>query len=135
MSFVHGKSTFISVDGDNLSAFTTTSQLEQNADTHDVTTYGKNSHVFQGGLKGGAASISGVYDNTVGTGPRAVLRPLVGTVVELIRQPEGAGSGKPQDKVDVVVNKYVETNPVNDMVTWSCDLTLSDDVDSTAQPA
>lgn len=135
MAFVHGKNTFISLDGDNLSAFTTTSQLEQNADSHDVTTYGKNSHVFAGGLKGGTATISGVYDNTAGTGPRAVIRPLVGSVVELIRQPEGAGSGKPQDKVDVLVQKYVETNPVADMVTWSCDLQLSDDVDSTAQPA
>jgi hypothetical protein len=135
MAFQHGKRTFISLAGDNLSTFTTTSQLEVNADSHDVTTYGKDAHVFSGGLKGGAASISGVYDNTALTGPRAVILPLVGTVVELIRQPEGPGSGKPQDKVDVLVLKYVETNPVADMVTWSCDLQLSDDVDSTAQPA
>lgn len=133
--FQHGKKTFISLDGDNLSTFTTTSQIEKGSDSHDVTTYGKDSHVVSGGLLNGSATMSGVYDNTAVTGPRAVIQPLVGTVVELIRQPEGPGSGLPQDKVDVLVLKYVETNPVADMVTWSCDMTLSDDLDSTAQPA
>lgn len=135
MAFQHGKSTFISLAGDNLSAFTTTSQLERSADSHDVTTYGKDDHVFAGGLGNGTATISGIYDNTAVTGPRAVIMPLVGTVVELIRQPEGTGSGKPQDVVDVLVLKYVETNPVADMVTWSCDLQLSDAIDTTAQAA
>lgn len=133
MSFVHGKNTIISLDADDLSAFTNTSQLEKNADSHDVTTYGKNSHVFSGGLKGGSASMGGVYDNTASTGPRAVILPLVGTVVELIRKTEGTGAGKPLDTVDVLVLKYVETAPVADMVTWACDLQLSDDLASTTQ--
>jgi hypothetical protein len=64
-----------------------------------------------------------------------VLRPLVGTVVELVHQPEGAGAGKPQDVVDVLVTKYTQTHPVADMVTWAVDLQFSDDVNSTAQPA
>lgn len=131
--FVHGKSTFISLDGDNLSTFTTTSDLDRKADSHDVTTYGKNAHVFAGGLLTGEASMAGIYDNTAGTGPRGVIRPLVGQVVELIRQPEGTGTGKPQDKVDVLVTGYKETAPVADMVTWECTMQLSDDVDSTAQ--
>ena len=135
MAFVHGKSTFISLDGDNLSTFATTSNLSRNADSHDVTTYGKDAHVFSGGLLGGTAGISGIYDNTASTGPRAVINPLIGTVVPLIRQPEGTGSSLPQDSVDVLVTEYVETNPVNDMVTWSVSLQLSDDVDSTAQAA
>jgi len=135
MAFVHGKSTFVSLDGDNLSTFTNTSELAQEADSHDVTCYGKNSHVFAGGLKGGKATMGGTYDNTAVTGPRAVIKPLIGTVVELIRQPEGVGAGKPQDMVDVLVTSYVETNPVADMVTWSCEMQLSDDVDSTAQAA
>ncbi|SCG38240.1 hypothetical protein [Micromonospora zamorensis] len=135
MAFVHGKNTFISLGGDDLSAFTTTSQLEKTADSHDVTTYGKKAHVFNGGLLNGSGTISGIYDSTASTGPRAVINPLVGTVVELIRQPEGAGTGKPQDVVDVLVTKYTETNPVADMVTWSCDLQFSDEINSAAQPA
>lgn len=135
MAFVHGKDTFISLGGDNLSEATNTSELSRSGDSHDVTCYGKGSHVFKGGLKGGTASMGGIYDNTAVTGPRAVIEPLIAATVELIRQTEGAGTGKPQDKVDVVVTSYVETNPVADMVTWSCEMQLSDDVDTTAQAA
>ena len=133
MAFVHGKDTFISLDGDNLSAFCNTSTLTRQADSHDVTTYGAEDHVFVGGLGNGTCSIGGFYDNTASTGPRAVIEPLVGTVVVLIRQPEGTGSGLPQDEVDVLVTNYVETSPVADIVTWTAQLQLSGAIDSTAQ--
>lgn len=132
MTFVHGKSTYISLDGDNLSTYTNTSELNRTADSHDVTTYGKNSHVKEGGLLDGTGSMSGIYDNGA-AGPRAVIEPLIGTVVQLIRRPEGTGSGKPQDTVNVLVQSYTETNPVADMVAWSCEFELSDDVASTTQ--
>jgi len=131
--FVHGKDTFISLNAANLSTFVNTSELSREADEHDVTTYGKAAHVVQGGLLGGKASMAGIYDNTAGTGPRAVIRPLIGTVVTLIRRPEGTGAGKPQDSASVHVKSYVETNPVADMVAWSCEMTLSDVVTSTTQ--
>jgi hypothetical protein len=134
MAFKHGKDTFISLDGDDLSAFVNTSELTREADSHDVTTYGKDDHVFLGGLGAGSASMSGIYDDGA-TGPRAVIEPLVGTVVTLIRQPLGTGASLPQDSVSVLVGKYVETNPVADMIAWSVELTLSDAVDSTAQSA
>jgi hypothetical protein len=132
MAFVHGKNTFISLDADDLSAFTTTSDLERTADSHDVTTYGKNAHVRAGGLLDGKATMEGVYDNSA-TGPRDVIEPLIGTVVTLIRRPEGTGTGRPQDSVSVLVVSYKETSPVNDMVKWSCEMELSDDVTSTNQ--
>jgi len=131
--FIHGKDTFISLNAANLSTFVNTSELSREADEHDVTTYGKAAHVVQGGLLGGKASMSGIYDNTAGAGPRAVIRPLIGTVVTLIRRPEGTGAGKPQDSASVHVKSYVETNPVADMVAWSCEMTLSDVVTSTTQ--
>lgn len=133
MTFVHGKNTYISLNGTDLSAFTDASELERTADSHDVTTYGKNNHVKAGGLLDGTAKMSGTYDNTAGTGPRAVIRPVVGTLVTLIRRPEGTGTGKPQDSVSVLVTKYNESNPVADMVKWSCDMDLSDAITSTTQ--
>lgn len=133
MTFVHGKSTFISLNASDLSVYTDSSELERESDEHDVTTYGKNDHVVQGGLLKGAAKMSGTYDNTASVGPRAVIRPLIGTVVTLIRRPEGTGAGKPQDSASVLVKKYVETNPVADMVAWSCEMTISDAVTSTTQ--
>lgn len=133
MAFVHSKDTVLIVDGDDISQYSNTSEFERGSDEHDVTTYGKNDHVFSGGLGTGAASMGGFYDNTAGTGPRAVLEPLIGSVVTLIRRPEGTGAGKPQDSVSVLIKKYVETSPVADMVTWSCEMTLSDAVTSTTQ--
>lgn len=131
MTFIHGRNTVLKIADKDISAYTTTSQLERTSDSHDVTTYGASAHAFHGGLLNGTASASGIYDNTAMVGPRAALEPLIGTVVELIRQPEGPGAGKAQDTVDVLVLKYVETSPVADMVTWTVDLQLSGDVDST----
>jgi hypothetical protein len=133
MSFVHGKDTFISLNGANLSTFVNNSELSREADEHDLTTYGKSAHVVGGGLLTGKASMSGIYDNTAGTGPRAVIRPLIGTNVTLIRRPEGTGTGKPQDSATVHVKNYVETNPVADYVAWSCEMTVSDTVTSSTQ--
>jgi hypothetical protein len=132
VAFVHGRNTVIKLNGINLSAFVNTSDLGRNSDSHDVTTYGKNAHVFAGGLLNGNATMAGIYDNTA-AGPRDVIRPLVGTVVPLIRQPEGTGAGKPQDLVNVLVLDYVETNPVADMVTWACSMQLSDDINAADQ--
>lgn len=135
MPKVHGKKTVVTLDGESLTAYSNNSTVEIEADEHDSTTYGKDSHVFDGGLLKSAFTVSGFYDSTADTGPRAVILPLVGTVVEFVHQPEGAGSGKPQDKVDVHVKKYSQTHPVADMVTWTVELTGSDDVDSTPQSA
>lgn len=133
MAFIHGKNTVIKLNAVDLSAFTNMSEFGREADTHDVTCYGKNDHVFKGGLGTGTASISGIYDDTT-SGPRDVIEPLIGTNVTLIRQPEGAGAGKPQDSVDVVVKSYKESSPVADMVQWAAELQLSDAVTSTNQP-
>lgn len=133
MAFKHGKDTVVKLNAKDLSAYTNTSNFEKNSGSHDVTCYGKGAHVFNGGLLGGTGSMGGVYDNTAVSGPRAAIEPLVGTNVTFIRQPEGTGSGKPQDSVNVLVTKYTETNPVADMVTWQCDMQFSDVIDSTAQ--
>jgi hypothetical protein len=135
MAFKHGKDTYVSVDGDDLSAYTDMSEFTKTGDSHDVTTYGKDSHVYQGGLLDGGFTMGGTYDSTAGTGPRAVLEPIVGTVVEVIRRPEGTGSSLPEDTFDALVTKYTESNPVADMVKWTAEFQISDDVDSSAQGA
>lgn len=135
MALVHGKNTYISLDGVNLSTYVKTSEWTREADEHDVTTYGNNSHVVRSGLLGGKFTMSGVYDTTASVGPRAKLNALIaaGTNVVLIRRPEGTASTKPEDEVSVMVKSYVETSPVDDYVAWSCECTLAGDVDSTPQ--
>jgi hypothetical protein len=130
---VHSKLTVWKVGSNDISQYCNSSNLKRTADSHDVTTYGKNSHVYRGGLLDGTASLGGFYDSTAVTGPRAVLEPLIGTTVEITHWPEGAGSGKPSDVFDALVTDYTEDKPIADFVTWSLELQLSDDVDSTAQ--
>jgi hypothetical protein len=137
MAFVHGKNTYFSVNGVNLSPFTNTSELERNADSHDTTTYGQTGHTFEGGLTNGSFKASGIYDNTSAptsaAGPHATFTSILGDVVELIRRTEGTGTGKPQETVDVLVVKYVETNPVADMVAWSAEMQPSGTVTDSTQ--
>jgi hypothetical protein len=129
MGFVHGKGTAVSIGGDSLSVFSNSVTFGRTADTHDVTTFGKDSKVYAPGLKDGTAKIEGIYDNTAATGAPAVLRPLIGAAaVELVYQPEGVGSGKPLATVDVLVTSYEETAPVADMITFAAELQLSDEI-------
>ncbi len=134
MAFVHGKSTIVTIDGDDLSAYTNNTQFNRSGDSHDTTTYGKTAHTFQSGLKGGTATISGIYDSSAAAGPGGVLRPLVaGAAVTFIYKPEGTGTGKPQASVSVIVTAYEETSPVADMITWSATLQFSDAITDTTQ--
>lgn len=133
MSFVHGKSTVVIVNGSDVSTYTNTSTFTRGADEHDVTTYGKDDHVVQGGLGTGGFTMGGTYDNTATGTPRAVLEPIIGTVVTVVRRPEGTGSGKPQQSFSAHVKSYVETNPVADYVSWSAEFTKSGAVTRTTQ--
>jgi hypothetical protein len=133
MSFVHGKNTVITVATKDISQYTNNSSLTRGADKHDTTGYGKNDHVVQGGLLTGEFSCEGTYDNTASTGPRAALQPLVGTVAVVTRKPEGTGTGKPLETFSALLEQYVETNPVADMVKWSAKFTVSDAIATTTQ--
>jgi hypothetical protein len=132
MAFVHGKNTYISIDGDDLSAYFDTSEIERASDEDDVTTYGRDDHVVAGGLLKGSVSGGGTYDDT-SAGPAAVLNPLVGTVVTLIRRPEGTGTGKPQESMSVLIKSVKETNPVAGHIKWSFDGTRSGAITDTTQ--
>jgi len=133
MAFAHARHTYISVAGSNLSAFTNSSEIERGGDKHDITMYGADDYSFSGGLLKGSFKMSGTYDDSTSAGPRAILDPLVGTVVALVRRPEGTGSGLPQDSFSALLEKYVETNPVADMIAWSAEYTVSGSVDTTPQ--
>lgn len=133
MAFIHGKAGFVSLAGVDLSAFANNIDFGRSGDSHDVTTFGKNSHVKQGGLKDGTVTLQGVYDDGAAS-PEATIDPLVGTVVALIYRPEGTGTGRPQKTVNVLVQEYTETVPVADMITWQLTMEASDDLVKSVQP-
>jgi hypothetical protein len=137
MPFIHGKDTFVSVNGVNLSAYSTKTTFKRTHDSHDVTTFTSGgAHIYQGGLSDGEAEIEGIYDSTATLGPRDALEPLIDgtTNVAFVRRPEGTGTGRPQDTVQVLVTDYEEESPVADMVTWTLTLQLSGPVTSIDQP-
>lgn len=133
MSLTHAKNTYISLNAVDLSGFTKESDLKRTADSHDTTTYGMNSHRYDGGLLDGKATMGGDYDNGA-TGPHDVIVPLIGTKVTLVRRPEGTGTGRPQETVTVLVTDYTETSPVAGYVAWSAELQLAGDVVEVNQP-
>lgn len=131
--FNHGRFTVVKLNAKDLSAFCKTSEVSDGADVHDVTGYGATGHGYQGGLRDAKVTLSGTYSSGT-TGPRAVIRPLLGTTTTFIRQPEGTGTTKPQDSASVVVKSYVETAPVADMIAWSCELTVDGVINDAPQP-
>lgn len=134
MATVHGKGTAVSIDDQDLSAYSTNVQFNESADSHETTTFGLNSKRYASGLRDGTATLEGLYDNTADTGPAAVLRPLLGGApVPFIYQPEGLGTGRPTATVDVIVTAFEQTAPVADMVTFSATLQFTGDVADTMQ--
>lgn len=136
MARKHSKDTVVKVDSTDLSVYTDNSEFKPTGDSHDVSTYGVDGHVYDRGLTDGTFTMSGVYDTTASTGPRAKLLPLVKTgAVTVIRQPEGTGSGLPQDSFSGLLLSYTETNAVADFIKWAAEFQISGDVNSTAQSA
>lgn len=134
MAFIHGKNTYVSVNGTDISQFCSSSELGRSTDTHDVTGYGNMSKHFIGGLTDATFSCEGSYDNTSATGPRSVLLPIMnGDAVTIIRRGEGTVSGAPEDQFEAICTSYVETSPVADKVTWSADFQVTGDVLLNAQ--
>lgn len=132
MAKAHGRDTVITVDGDDISANCNTSEFTREADEHDTSVYGPDDADYEGGLRRGQFTCGGFY--VVGaTGPHLTLSPLVGTRVPIIRKPEGTGTGKPQEAFTGLLNKYVETNPVADMITWSAEFRKCGAVTDTVQ--
>lgn len=126
MAKQHGRHTFISVDGDDISAYTNASELDYKTDKHDVTCYGAGGHEWgDDPLENAEGKMSGIYNNTAVTGPGAVLKPLRGSVVPMVRRTEGTGAGKPEETFSAFIESYKESSPAADYVTWECTFAVS----------
>lgn len=133
MAQVHGKNTVILVDGTDISDFCDNSTFPRMADSHDLTTYGKDAHVFKGGLKNATFDLGGVYDNAESDTPRVLFEGNEGSDFTITRRVEGTGSGKPQALFTGVLTNYTETSPVADYVRWTASFQVSDSIDYTPQ--
>jgi hypothetical protein len=130
----HGRLTKITVATKDISPYCKTSNYEMAADVHDTSGYGATNKRKAGGLKDGKFTCGGTYDNTALVGPRIVLHGQEGNTLAIVRNVEGTGTGKPNDAFNAVLAKYNESNPVDDMVTWSADFEIDGPVTTTALP-
>lgn len=125
MAEQHGRHTFVSLDGTDISAFTDNVASNGTADEHDATCYGAEGHEFaEGGLLTHKYTIGGKYVKGA-TGPRSIIEPLKGTKVAFIYRPEGTGAALPEDTSTVHVKTYNQSSPVADIVRWTAELTVS----------
>ncbi len=132
MPEAHGKDTYVSLAGDDISTFTDSTTFEREADEHDSTAYGMDDKEVVGGLRGGKVTIGGKYV-TGATGPAAVIEPLLGTKVPFIYRAEGVGTGLPEKSCTVHVKSYNQSSPVADIVRWTAELTISGAVTTSTQ--
>lgn len=132
MARVHSKETVIIIDGNDVSTDCNDSNCKQSVGTEDNTTYGADDEVHDPTLKTGEFGCSGKYSDSA-TGPRAVLKPLVGSKVNVKYRPEGTGSGLPQDSFTAVIVGYEETAPVAGYRLWSLTTKPSGAWDTTDQ--
>lgn len=133
MAAQHGRFTVIKIGSDDISAWVKTSNIEHNPDIHDVTGYGVADKLKIGGLRDNSFTASGWYDTTAAGGTYDIIGAHCGETVSITRQCEGTGAGKPEEVFDAVIGKYGESNPVDDVVTWSCDFAISGPVTRTVQ--
>lgn len=130
---LHGSSTILTVATNDISSYTTTSKLTRQANVHGRTGYGATSEGNRGGLKKFTFTAEGWYDITATTGTHDVFAGEEGTTHAIVRKLEGTGSGKQQQSFSAVLAEYVETDPANDIVTWSASWTGDGDIDDTDQ--
>jgi hypothetical protein len=133
MASQHGKAAVLTAGAKDISPWTKTSTFERTGATHNTTGYGVDDETYTGGLRSGKFTASGWYDTTASTGTRAALGGKEGTSMTIVRKLEGNGTGKPQDTFTGVLEKYVETEPHDDIVTWSADWQISGPVATIAQ--
>lgn len=111
----------------DISDYMDTLTINESVDTLDVTTFGNGGHRKRGGLTNGTIAVGGVYDTTA-DGPHDVIKPLKGTIVPFDWRPEGTGATRPATTGNVLVQNYVESDPVADIVRWTANLEIDGDV-------
>lgn len=134
---VHGKDSVFSVED---SAATTLRDLSTNLtnvafgranDNHDNTAFGAEGHTFINGLTNGTITLTGWADTTASTGTLTVLDSLVGldaTTVGWEYGPLGSATGAVKYTGECVLSSLDVSDPVADLVSFTCQLQISGNV-------
>lgn len=134
MGFIHGKSSFFSIDNAagtpvDVSAFLDEVSLSRDIETAETTTFGNNSKTYITGLTDATVSISGKFDATGASTIDPVLSGILGqaaTVSWLYRVSSAVvGVGNPQYQGEGIVTSYEVSGSVGDAVTFSAEIQVT----------
>jgi hypothetical protein len=129
MAFRHGRFADITVDGNDLSDFCDSADINISVDTAETTTFGDSWKTNIAGLAGATLALSGNYDPTATTGPAAVLTSLVGAdPVAVVLYPGGNASGQISHSFNAILTGYTEKAAVGDKVTFTANLLVDGQV-------
>lgn len=137
MAATHGKDSVFSVEDSagstlrDLSSNLTNVAFSRSNDTHDTTTFGSEGHTFIAGLTNGTITLTGWADTTASTGTLTVLDSLVGldaVTVGWEYGPLGSGSGAVKYSGECILASLDVSDPVADLVSFTCTLQISGDV-------
>ena len=127
----HGKSTVVKLGTSaapttltDLSQYINSEDLSRQADTHETTTFGKDSKTYIPGLKDGTFSIEIVWDPAAD----AHLDGILGKQVNFEISPAGTASGAVKYSGAAICNEYSGSNPVGDVATASASFQITGDV-------
>lgn len=136
MTFVHTKNTVVKWGAVDLSAFTKSTDWNDDTDAEDVTTYGptRTRKSYAASLGDGKITCQGPSDDGP-TGPAKIIEPLkdAGTLVQFTLRKKGTGAGLPQKIVSVIITAFNETHPVDGMSQWTCEMQMSGDINRADQ--
>lgn len=129
MAFVHGKSAHFAFGNTgsetNLSTYIDGVEFPEEGDAPETTTYGKTARTYIPGLKDSTISVTGKWDSVLdGVLGAAQLQ----TGKSFIFGPAGNGTGAVKYSGVAILMSYSISAPVDDVVTFSAEFQVSDEV-------
>lgn len=125
----HGNTTFVSVNGVDISRHCAQCTFGLTVDSHDVTTFGASgAHEYHAGLQDATLSLEGPYETVaVSAAPHNVFMTIRDdtTAVPWIYRPQGTGSGLPIVSGSAFLTNYELSSPATDMGTWTAELQVT----------
>lgn len=122
MAAQHGKGTALLVDQYDLSGYLNNADWSRTADTHETTTYGKDSKTYIPGLMDGTVSVEGLHETAAGsTDPvlASALGATAGQIVSLLLQGQTQGGRAKIGRSELT--GYDTSSPVSDIVSVSAE--------------
>lgn len=130
MAFDHGKDSYFSLEGVNLTTFIDSIEHSPSLDMAETSTMGDEAKTYIPGLSDNTLSISGNFDPTDTTGPDDVLWDAYSGKAPLTFEfgPGGNANGAIKYSGECYVTSYTVSSGVGDKVTFSADIQVTGEV-------